>query len=50
MHKNEEILLKPKIDVVFHALFGSKNNTLLEAMLGDILDIKVKIIENLDDI
>lgn len=48
MQKNEETLLKPKIDVVFHALFGGKNNTLLEAMLSDILGIKVKIVENLD--
>jgi len=48
MLKNEQILLKPKIDVVFHALFGNKNNTLLEAMLSDILGTKVKIIENLD--
>ena len=47
MQKNEE-LLSPKIDVVFHALFRRKNNTLLEAMLGDILETKVKIIENLD--
>ena len=44
MQKREEILLKPKIDVVFHALFGRGNNTLLEAMLGDILGTKVKII------
>lgn len=43
MSKNE-ILLKPKIDVVFHALFRRKNNTILEAMLTDILDTKVKII------
>lgn len=48
MQKNEQTLLKPKIDVVFHALFGNKNNTLLEAMLSDILGTKVKIIENLD--
>jgi len=47
MNKNE-ILLKPKIDVVFHALFRRKNNAILEAMLTDILDTKVKIIENLD--
>ena len=48
MQKNEELLLKPKIDIVFHALFRRKNNTLLEAMLSDILGTKVKIIENLD--
>lgn len=43
-----ELLLSPKIDVVFHALFRRANNTILEAMLTDILDTKVKIIENLD--
>ena len=43
-----ELLLQPKIDVVFHALFRRANNTLLEAMLSDILDTKVEIIENLD--
>ena len=47
MNKNE-MLLKPKIDVVFHALFRRKNNAILEAMLSDILSTKVKIIENLD--
>ena len=47
MSKNE-LLLSPKIDVVFHALFRRANNTILEAMLTDILDTKVKIIENLD--
>ena len=44
----EQELLKPKIDVVFHTLFRRKNNTLLEAMLSNILETKVKIIENLD--
>ena len=48
MHKKEQLLLRPKIDVVFHALFRTANNTLLEAMLSDILETKVKIIENLD--
>lgn len=47
MQKNE-MLLKPKIDVVFHALFSRKNNNILEAMLSDILGAKVKVIENLD--
>ena len=46
--KKNELLLRPKIDVVFHALFRRKNNTILEAMLSDILDTKVKIIKNLD--
>lgn len=38
----KEELLKPKIDVVFHALFRRANNTLLEAMLSAILNKKVK--------
>ena len=43
-----QLLLKPKIDVVFHALFRRANYSLLEAMLSDILETKVKIIANLD--
>lgn len=46
--QENELLLKPKIDVVFHALFRRANNTLLEAMLSEILETKVKIIANLD--
>ncbi len=42
------MLLKPKIDVVFHALFRSANNTLLEAMLSTIIGRKIKIKSNLD--
>ena len=41
-------LLKPKIDVVFHALFRRSNNELLEAMLSTILESDVKIVNNLD--
>jgi len=41
-------LLKPKIDVVFHALFRRENNTLLEAMISAILGKKIKIKSNLD--
>ena len=48
MTSTKEELLKPKIDVVFHALFRRANNTLLEAMLEAILDKKVKITSNLD--
>ena len=44
----ENTLLKPKIDVVFHALFRRANNTLLEAMLSAILGKKLKIRSNLD--
>ena len=41
-------LLKPKIDVVFHALFREENNVLLEAMLSAILGKNIKIEANLD--
>jgi len=41
-------LLRPKIDVVFHALFREANNSLLEAMLSAILGNKIKIKANLD--
>ncbi|MBQ9297541.1 MAG: Rpn family recombination-promoting nuclease/putative transposase [Clostridia bacterium] len=37
-------LLKPKIDVVFHALFREENKHLTEALISDILGKKVKII------
>ena len=47
MCKNE-LLLKPKIDVVFHALFREQNHELLESMLSSILNTKVKIVEYLD--
>jgi len=45
---SDKQLLKPKIDVVFHALFRRANNTILEAMLSAILEQKVKIVSNLD--
>ena len=41
MAKNK--LLKPKIDVVFHALFREENKDLLEALISDILQEKVKV-------
>ena len=37
-------LLKPKIDVVFHALFREENKNLTEALISDILGEKVKVI------
>lgn len=37
-------LLKPKIDVVFHALFREENKRITEGMIGDILGRKVKVI------
>lgn len=46
--KDNTILLKPKIDVVFHALFREENNKLTEALISDILGEKVKITEYLD--
>lgn len=36
-------LLKPKIDVVFHALFREGNKKLTEALISDILGEKVKV-------
>ena len=41
--KKEKGLLKPKIDVVFHALFREENKRLTEALITDILGEKVKI-------
>ena len=40
----EKELLKPKIDVVFHALFREENKSLTEALISDILGEKVKVI------
>jgi len=48
MGKEKIKLLKPKIDVVFHALFREENNRLTEALISDILDEEVKIISNMD--
>ena len=41
--KKEKGLLKPKIDIVFHALFREENKGLTEAFITDILGEKVKI-------
>lgn len=41
-------LLKPKIDVVFHALFREENNHITEAFISDVLGQKIKIKSNLD--
>ena len=46
MYNNK--LLKPKIDIVFHALFCEENNRLTEALISDILGEDVKIIANMD--
>jgi len=50
MHKkqNNIKLLRPKIDVVFHALFREENKRITEAMLTDILGKKVKIKSYMD--
>lgn len=36
-------LLKPKVDVVFHALFREENKNLIESLISDILGQKVKV-------
>jgi len=41
-------LLKPKVDVVFHALFREENKRITEGLIGDILGEPVKIISNQD--
>lgn len=40
---NSKKLLKPKIDVVFHALFREENKHLLEELISSILKEKVKV-------
>ncbi|MBR6640848.1 MAG: PD-(D/E)XK nuclease family transposase, partial [Clostridia bacterium] len=45
---DENKLLIPKIDVVFHALFRESNHKLLESMLSSILGTNVNIVEYLD--
>ena len=37
-------LLKPKIDVVFHALFREENKRITEGMIEDILGRRVRVI------
>lgn len=37
-------LLSPKIDVVFHALFREDNKELLEGLISDVLEEKVKVV------
>ena len=37
-------LLSPKIDVVFHALFREDNKELLEVLISDVLEEKVKVV------
>jgi len=52
MEKNESVkkeeknvkLLSPKIDVVFHALFREENKELLEVLISDVLNEKVKVV------
>lgn len=37
-------LLIPKIDVVFHALFREENKELLEVLITEVLNEKVKVV------
>ena len=37
-------LLSPKLDVVFHALFREENKELLEVLISDVLEEKVKVV------
>lgn len=37
-------LLSPKLDVVFHALFREDNKELLEVLISDVLEEKVKVV------
>ena len=39
----EKELLKPKVDVVFHALFREENKNLTESLISDILGEQVKV-------
>lgn len=39
----EKELLKPKVDVVFHALFRDENKQLTEALISDIIGQKIKV-------
>lgn len=41
--QEEKELLKPKVDVVFHALFREENKKLTESLISDILGQKVKV-------
>lgn len=42
--KRKVKLLSPKIDVVFHALFREENKELLEVLISDVLDEKIKVV------
>ena len=37
-------LLKPKIDVVFHALFREENKELLGKLISDVLGERIKVV------
>ena len=37
-------LLSPKLDVVFHALFREENKSLLEVLISDVLEERVKVV------
>jgi len=46
--KNEERkkvkLLSPKLDVVFHSLFREENKDLLEVLISDVIEEKIKVV------
>ena len=42
--KQTQELLKPKVDIVFHALFREENKKLTESLISDILGQKVKVV------
>ena len=42
--KQTKELLKPKVDIVFHALFREENKKLTESLISDILGQKVKVV------
>ena len=41
--EEQKELLKPKVDVVFHALFREENKKLTECLISDIIGQKVKV-------
>ena len=42
---NKKVLLKPKIDIVFHSLFRRNNEKITNGFLTDILQKETKVID-----
>lgn len=42
--EKKEKLLKPKIDIVFHALFREENKELLGELISDVLQERIKVV------